>query len=166
MSAGDGLRSSTTVPEEAGAHTSVETVSRDELILAGLGVLLVLDLLFLPWFEQTFTSTGIAQSVSISNTATGPPSGWLGVLALLLVLALLVDIAIERLAPHTQVPAIGRGRATTRYVLAVVAVSLLALKLLLNFGSAGELGFWGALFLGGGLVWVAHRLRQLEAAPR
>ena len=164
MSAGDGLRSSTTVPEEAGAHTSVETVSRDELILAGLGVLLVLDLLFLPWYG--FTVTAGAISVSISNTATGPPSGWLGVLALLLVLALLVDIAIERLAPHTQVPAIGRGRATTRYLLAVVAVSLLALKLLLNFGSAGELGFWGALFLGGGLVWVAHHLRQLEAARR
>jgi hypothetical protein len=164
MSADDGLRSSTTVPEEAGAHSSMETVSRDEGILAGLGVLLAFDLLFLPWYGITVTSGAL--SVSISNTATGPPSGWLGVLALLVVLALVVDIAIERLAPHTQVPAIGAGRANTRYVLAVVAVSLLALKLLLHFGSAGELGFWGALFLGGGLVWVAHRLRNLEAGQR
>jgi hypothetical protein len=154
------------VPEEAGAHRSKETVSRDEWILAGLGVLLVLDLLFLPWFEQTYTSTGIAQSVSISDTATGPPSGWLGVLAVLVVLALLVDIALERLSPHTQVPAIGRGRANTRYALAVAAVALLALKLLLNFGSAGELGFWGAVLLGGGLVWVSHRLHELELVRR
>lgn len=165
MSARDGLRS-TAVPEEAGAHRSIETVSRDEWVLAGLAVLLVLDLLFLPWFGQTYTSTGIAQSVSISTTATGPPSGWLGVMALLVVLALLVDLAIERLSPHTKVPAIGDGRATTRYVLAVVAAALLALKLLLHFGSAGELGFWGAVVLSGGLVWVAHRLRHLEAARR
>ncbi len=152
------------MPEEAASHRSIETVSRDEGILAGLGVLLVLDLLFLPWYGITVSAGAI--SVSISNTATGPPSGWLGVLALLLVLALLVDIAIERLAPHTEVPAIGGGRAMTRYVLAVTAVGLLALKLLLHFGSAGELGFWGAIVLGGGLVWVAYRLRELEAARR
>lgn len=165
MSAEDWLRSGTTVPKEAGAaHTSIETISRDEGILAGLGVLLVLDLLFLPWYGITVTAGAV--SVSISNTATGPPSGWLGVLALLLVLALLVDIAIERLSPHTQVPAIGTSRATTRYVLAVVAVALLGLKLVLHLGSAGELGFWGAVVLGGGLVWAAYSLRELEAARR
>ena len=164
MSTGDRLRSSTTVPQEAGATTSFETVSRDELLLAALGVLLVLDLLFLPWFELTVSAGAV--SVSISNTATGPPDGWLGVLAILVVLARLVDIAIEQLSPHTQVPAIGRGRANTRYVLAVVAVALLGLKLLIHLGSAGGLGFWGAVVLGGALLWVSQRLRQLETAHR
>lgn len=164
MSAGDGLRSSTTVPEDAAAHRSIETVSRDEWIVTGLGVLLVLDLLFLPW--QAWTVSAGAISVSISNTATGPPEGWLGVLALVVVIALLVDIAIERLSPHTDVPAIGTGRANTRYVLAMVAVALLALKLLLHFDSAGGLGFWGAVVLGGALVWVSYRLRELETARR
>lgn len=149
--------------EEAGAET-FETVSRDEWLLVGLGVLLVLDLLFLPWYGITVTAG--AASVSISDTATGPPDGWLGVLALLVAIGLLVDIAIERLSPHTQVPAIGRGRAATRYALAVAAVALLALKLLFHLGSAGELGFWGAVVLGSGLVWVAYRLRELEAARR
>jgi hypothetical protein len=152
------------VPQEAGAHASFETVSRDEWIVAGLGVLLAFDLLFLPW--QEYTVTAGAQSVSISNTATGPPSGWLGVLALLVVLALLGDILIERLSPHTEVPTIGRGRAHTRYVLAVVALALLAFKLLLNFGSAGGLGFWGAAVLAGALVWVSQRLHHLETARR
>lgn len=164
MSTGDGLRSRTTVPEEAGVHRSIETVSRDEWLLAGVGVLLVLDLVFLPWYGVTVTAGAV--SVSISDSATGPPEGWLGLLALLVVLALLVDIAIERLAPHTQVPAIGTGRANTRYVLAVVALALLVVKLLLHFGSAGEVGFWGALVLGAALVWVADRLRHLEAARR
>lgn len=164
MSADGRLRSSTTVPQDAAAHVSMETISRDEGILAGLGVLLVLDLLFLPWYGITVTAGAL--SVSISNTATGPPSGWLGVLALLLVLALLVDIAVERLLPHAQIPTIGRGRANTRYALAVAAVALLALKLLLHFGSAGELGFWGAVLLGGGLVWVSHRLHKLETVRR
>ena len=49
---------------------------------------------------------------------------------------------------------------------AAQAAALLALKLLLHFGSAGELGFWGAVVLSAGLVWVASRLRHLEAARR
>ena len=164
MSAEDGLRSRTTVAEEAGAPRSIETVSRDEWMIAGLGVLLVLDLLFLPW--QAYTVTAGAQSVAISNTATGPPSGWLGVLALLVVLAMLVDIAIERLSPRTEVPAIGRGRVHTRYMLVGVAVALLGLKLLFNLGSAGGSGFWGAVVLGGALLWVSHRLHTLETVRR
>jgi hypothetical protein len=152
------------VPREARATTSFEAVSRDEWIVAGLGVLLVLDLLFLPW--QEYTVAAGAQSVSISNTATGPPGGWLGVLALLVFLSLLVDIALERLSPHTELPSIGRGRAHTRYLLAVVGVALLAFKLLLHLGSAGGVGFWGAVVLSAALLWVAHRLHELETTRR
>jgi hypothetical protein len=69
------------VPEEAGAHASIETVSRDEWFLAGL--------------------------------------------------------------EHQQ-----------------------QAELLAVFDSAGGLGFWGAVVLGGGLVFVASRPRELEAARR
>ncbi len=50
---------------------------RNELILGGVALLLVIDLLFLPWFD-----IGIGP-FSVTSTATGAPDGWLGILAVL-----------------------------------------------------------------------------------
>jgi hypothetical protein len=68
--------------------------TRDELVLAGVGLLLAIDLLFLPWFD---ISIGVgAFKVSATSSATGSPDGWLGVLAALAMMAYLV---LKRLAP-------------------------------------------------------------------
>ena len=53
---------------------SVENVSREDWIIGGLALLLVIDLLFLPWFSVLGRSR---------LTATDAPDGWLGVLAVL-----------------------------------------------------------------------------------
>lgn len=143
---------------------TLENVSRDEWIVVVLAVLLAFDLLFLPWFELTIVGGG--QAISISSTATGAPDGWLGVLALLAVVALLADVAVERLSPHTRLPAIGESRIRTRTLLALTAAALLAFKFLIHLGSAGGLGFWGALLLSGGLVWTTHRVQQLATVRR
>jgi hypothetical protein len=143
---------------------SAPRFSQDDWILGGVAVLLVFDLLFLTWDAVT-VSFG-AQSHSFSDTATGAPDGWLGVLGLLAVLALLADLAIDRLSPQTQLPMIRGSRAATRSVLAWTAAGLLALKFLIHPGSAGGVGFWGALLLGGGLVYMAHRVQQLQRARR
>jgi hypothetical protein len=139
---------------------SVDKLSQDDWIIAAVAVLLVFDLLFLPWNDLT-VSAG-AQSVSITSTATGSPDGWLGVLALLAVFALLADLALDRLSPQTQLPMIRGSRAATRTVLAWTAAGLLAFKLLIHFGSAGGVGFWGAILLGGGLVYMTRRVQELE----
>ncbi len=94
----------------------LDKLSQDDWIVAGVAILLVFDLLFLPWFDQTISAG--AQSVSITSTATGAPDGWLGVLALLAVVALLADLAIKRFSPQTQLPMIGGSRAATRTLLA------------------------------------------------
>ncbi len=163
MSAGDydGAR---TVADERTQRRRTETVSRGEWIVVVLAVLLALDLLFLPWFSLTIT--GGAQTVPISDPATGAPDGWLGVLAVLAVVALLADVGVEQLSPQTQLPAIGDSRARTRMVLALIAAGLLAFKLLIHFGSAGGIGFWGALLLAGGLVYTTRRVWRLEAVRR
>jgi hypothetical protein len=137
-----------------------EKLSQDDLIVAGVAVLLIFDLLFLPWFDLDVVAG--AQSVSITSTATGAPDGWLGVLALLAVVALVADLAIERLSPHTQLPTIRGSRAATRVALAWIAAGLLAFKLLIHIDSAGGIGFWGALVLTGGLVYMTRRVQELE----
>ena len=83
----------------------MDNMSRDDWIVGGLALLLAIDLLFLPWFTVS-ASIGIV-SVSASSTATGYPDGWLGVLAVIVVIALLVDLAVERLSPQTSMPMVG-----------------------------------------------------------
>jgi hypothetical protein len=136
--------------------------TRDELILAGVALLLVVDLLFLPWIDVTVGGIGLF-TVSLTSPATGTPDGWLGVLAVLGALALIADLALERLS-SARLPALGGGRAGTRLILAVAVAACLALKFLLHahFSWFGG-GFWGAVALTVPLVVLANRARAAEA---
>ncbi len=131
--------------------------TREQLILAGVAILLAFDLLFLPWFK---VSIGLGSlELSTSSTGTGAPDGWLGALGVLASLALVADIALERMTTAT-LPAIGGSRGTTRFALAILAAACVALKFLFNvhFDLFG-IGFWGAVVLAGALVALAARER-------
>jgi hypothetical protein len=129
---------------------SIDNISRDDWIMGGVALLLIIDLLFLPWLRfGPFTLT-----------ATGAPDGWLGVLAVLSAVALLADLAIERLSPDTQLPSLSGGRTQTRFVLAAVTAVFLALKFLFNIHwSLFGYGFWGAVLLTAALVYLTLRAR-------
>jgi len=134
---------------------NVENVSKDDWIFGGVGLLLVIDLLFLPWFS---ISVG---PFSATVAATGAPDGWLGVLAVLAALAVIADLAIERLSPQTHLPAISASRTMTRFVLACVAAAFVVLKFLfhIHFSLFG-IGFWAAVVLTAALVYLARRARH------
>jgi hypothetical protein len=137
--------------------------SRDELILAGVALLLAIDLLFLPWFS---ISAGVGQfSVTVSSTGTGSPDGWLGVIGVLALLALIADLALDRLG-NTELPSIGGSRATTRMALAGLAAACVVLKFLfhIHFSLFG-FGFWVAVVLTIALIVVSLRARDAVAAP-
>jgi hypothetical protein len=138
---------------------NVENVSRDDWILGGIALLLVIDLFFLPWFDITVSAGAFSASATFS--ATGSPDGWLGILAVLAAIAVIVDLAIERFSPQTQVPAIGGSRANTRFILSAVAAGFVALKFLfhIHFSLFG-IGFWLGIILAVALVVFAARLRQ------
>jgi hypothetical protein len=86
----------------------------------------------------------------------------LGILAAIAVIALIADLAIERLSPQTALPNIGGSRTTTRFVLAGVAAGLLFLKFLFHINHFSDLGFgfWAALVLTAGLVVATMRAKQ------
>ena len=138
---------------------NVDNVSRDDWILGGVALLLVIDLLFLPWFS---ISVGL---LSLTSTATGSPDGWLGFLAVLAALALIVDLAVERLSPQTVLPAVNNSRTHTRLILAGVVALFVALKFLfhIHFSYFG-FGFWAAVVLTIALVYFALQARN--ASPR
>ena len=138
--------------------------TREELILAGVAILLALDLLFLPWFEVSIGSA--RSSCRRCSTGTGAPDGWLGVIGMLASFALVADLALERLT-EANLPAIRGSRAETRFVLAIVAAACVALKFLfhVHFDLFG-FGFWAAVALAAVLVVFARRLTaQTSPAP-
>jgi hypothetical protein len=128
----------------------MEAFSRDDWILGGAALLLIIDLLFLPWFS---ISVG---PITVTATATSDPDGWLGILAVLAAIALIADLAIERLSPGTALPNIGGSRTQTRFVLACVAAALVALKFLFNvhFNYFG-FGFYLGIILTAAVVYFA-----------
>lgn len=132
----------------------LEVLSRDDWVLAGVGLLLVIDLLFLAWFTVSF------DGFSASSTATGSPDGWLGVLAVLTTVAVVADLAIERFSPATNLPAIAGRRTETRFVLACVTAALIALKFVLHVHfSLFGFGFYAAVVLVVVFVYIALRAR-------
>jgi len=138
----------------------LDKLSRDDYIVGGVTLLLLIDLLFLPWIS---VSVG---PFTASSSGTGSPDGWAGVLAVLVSVALLADLVVERLSPQTTVPNWGGGREATRFRLSVVIAVCLVLKLIFHvsdtFNYAG-FGFWVAIVLTVVLVIGTFRLSQGRA---
>jgi hypothetical protein len=136
----------------------LEALSRDDWIFGGIGLLLVIDLLFLPWFSISFGPA------SFDYSATSAPDGWLGVLAMLAVIAVIADLAIERLSPQTTLPMIRGSRGETRFILACVAAAFVLLKFLFNvhFSEFG-FGFWAGVVLTAAFVYLALQARTVTA---
>ncbi len=134
---------------------NTDNFSREDWILGGIALVLIIDLLFLPWFS---ISIGVFTATS---TGTADPDGWLGVLAVLVAIALIVDLAIDRLSPETELPSIAGSRTQTRFVLALVTSTFIALKFLFNIHlNQFGVGFWAAIVLTGALVYLAYQARN------
>lgn len=128
-----------------------DALSKDDYIVGGVALLLVIDLLFLPWFTYG----------PFSSSATSAPDGWLGILAMLSAVLVLADLLIERLAPETTLPTFGGSRAATRFRLAIITAFFIALKFLfhIHFSLFG-FGFWAGIVLAAALVFVTLRVSQ------
>ena len=137
---------------------NLDNVTRDDWIVGGLALLLAIALLFFPWFDIS-VSVG-AFSASATFSATGTPDGWLGILALLAALVIVVDLAVERLSPQTQVPALGGSRTSTRFILAAAAAGFVVLKFLfhIHFSLFGW-GFYVTVLITAALVYAALQAR-------
>ena len=121
---------------------SLDNVSREDWTVGGVALLLAICLLFFPWYHVSI-SIGIL-SASTDRAATSSPYAIWGVLALLTSLLLLADLAVERLAPQTKVPAINDSRTMTRVAIAGLTLLLLVIKFLAHIGDFGW-GFYLAL---------------------
>jgi hypothetical protein len=136
-----------------------DALSRNDWIVGGLALLLVIDLLFLPFYSVSVH--GFGYSASYTSSATSSPDGWTGILAMLAAVAVLADLLIERLAPQTTLPNLGGSRTVTRLWLAIVAAAFIALKFVLHLHfSWFGFGFYLGVVVCAALVFSTLRLSQ------
>jgi uncharacterized membrane protein YgcG len=133
---------------------NLDNVTRDDWIVGGLGIVLAICLIILPWFD--FSVSVGAFSASASYSATSTPDGWLGILAFIAALAVAADLAIERLSPQTTIPSIGGSRTQTRFILALICAAFVVLKFLfhIHFSLFGW-GFYVNVVLTAAFVYFA-----------
>ena len=76
-------------------------------------------------------------------------------------LAVLIDLAVERFSPQTNVPSIGGSRESTRFILALAVAAFLGLKFLfhIHFSIFG-FGFYFAVILVIALVYFTMQARN------
>jgi hypothetical protein len=134
---------------------NLDKATRD-WIIAGLALLLIISLLFFPWFD--LASGPVCSLVSCTRSATGAPDGWLGILAVLAAIVLIVDVGIEQFSPQTVVPSVAGGRSATRLILAAIVAGFIVLKFLfhIHFSYFGW-GFYLSVVITAALVFLAFQ---------
>jgi hypothetical protein len=101
-------------------------------MVGGGGILLIIDILAFPWHSNG----------PFSLTGTDTPGPIWAVLALLVTLVVVIDLALERFSPSTVIPTTQLGRAMTRAAAAGVALVMVLFKLILPSHGTDFLG-WG-----------------------
>src|SRR5215467_7043698 len=106
-------------------------LSRGERIVVVAGALVVIDLLFLPWYSITIPFVG-----SVSRNGISSPNAFLGFLAALVAAAMVAQIIVARFTSAT-LPELPIPWARAHMLGGLAVVALLVLKLLLQTNLLG-----------------------------
>ncbi|MEO8692540.1 MAG: hypothetical protein ABI658_03435 [Acidimicrobiales bacterium] len=131
-------------------------------ILGGCALVLIIDLLFLPWHKIDFDFGPLLGSAgSVKRTAVQSPNAFWGWLALLLAIAVLAVVIIRRLTT-VKLPEIPISWSDATFYGAIAALALLVLKLIIETSSLGYGSYFGIL-LAAGMVYGGFAAKQLDA---
>lgn len=116
-------------------------LSREDLMVGGGGLVLLIGMLAFPWF-----STHPFNAFHYTTPAIdGPGSAW-AIIAAIILFWLLVDFGLARFSPATTVPTTRYGREMTRTLLVGVIVVLMVIRVIWHLGDWGW-GFYADLIL-------------------
>jgi hypothetical protein len=129
-------------------------LSREDWMVGGGGILLIIFLFVLPWYSVD----------GFSEAATSSPYSIWGILALLATIVVVVDWALAAFSPQTQLPTSPLGRELTRAAVAGFAVLMLLIKLIAHTGDWG-IGFYIDIILSIVVVFGAWMTAQGKSTP-
>jgi hypothetical protein len=109
-------------------------VTREDAMVFGGGIVLLIGLFSFPWYSISFGPFG-----TLDRSATDSPYDVWGILAVIVLILIVLDLAFARFSPRTHIPTTQLGRDMTRVAACGVLLLLLFIKFLANVGSFG----WG-----------------------
>jgi hypothetical protein len=112
-------------------------LSREDWMVGGGGILLILSLLIFGWYSYPSVTVDGTTLGGGSIAATSAPYAIWGILALIVTLAVVVDLSLARFSPATVIPTTNLGRDMTRTAAAGVVALVLAIKFFAHVGNFG-----------------------------
>lgn len=128
-------------------------LTKGDKIVLGAGLLLIIDLLFFPWHKIT-----LAGIIDVRRTGVQSPNSIYGVLALLLALVMVVQVAVARFST-AKLPEIPVPWGQVHLIAGVAAFALLLLKLLVETSSLG-FGAYLGIILAAALAFGGYTISQ------
>lgn len=139
-------------------------LSLGDRIVAAAGILLFIDLLFLPWHR---VSAGFgAFKVTVTRSGVESPNAFWGLLALLVTIAVVAVLAVRRFTTAT-LPELPMSWNQAIFFATVAVEVLLGIKLISETDFLG-FGAWLALVLGAAMIYggvLVGRQPEHEAPP-
>lgn len=135
----------------------INRLTKGDRIVLGAGVLLILDLLVLPWHKISLVI------VDVTRTGVQSPNGFYGVVALLLALVMVAQVAVSKLTTAT-LPQLPVPWSQVHLFAGIAAFALLLLKLLVETSALGFGAFLG-LILAAGLAFGGYTINQEAHHP-
>ena len=135
----------------------LDELSSSDKTIAGCGIVLVVDLLFLPWHS---IDLGIATS---TRSGVEPPGQVWGALAVLLTAAVVAVTLLRALKPDRALPELAVPWDAAVLAGAASTLALLVVKLAMDTGSLG-IGAWLGILLAGAMTWGAALGRGSDVA--
>jgi hypothetical protein len=115
------------------ATVDFSKLSREDWMVGGGGILLIIGLLAFPWFSVS------AGPYTFTYAATSATGGIWAVLGLIVLIAVVVDLVLARFSPATQIPTTQLGRDMTRAAGVGLVAVLMIIKLISHTSNFG----WG-----------------------
>ena len=133
----------------------LDKLTLSDKIIAGTGIVLIIDLLFLPWHS---VDIGFA---SFTRSGVESPNSFWGVLALLLTIAVVAVTLLRVFKPDTKLPDLPVSWDRAIFFGAAAVLVLLLLKLFLEMDSLG-FGAWLGILLAAGLTYGGYLKFQAD----
>ena len=114
-------------------------LSQGERIVLVAGVLLIIDLLFLPWHDIDIGGAAEALGVDTTRSGVQSPNGFYGIVALILTLVMVGQIVADKLAGAT-LPSLPVPWSQVHMIAGIAVAVMLVIKLIaetefLGFGA-------------------------------
>jgi hypothetical protein len=131
-------------------------------IATACGIVLLIDLVFLPWHRVCVDFGAFGGESCGSASAIESPNGFLGILALLLTIAI-VGVLIASRVGDVQLPELPIPHPAAIFYSTIAVLVLLLLKLVMETDGLG-FGAWLGILLAGGMTYGGFLIFQAEGS--